>query len=41
MRADIQANYDKIKQDVRNIVDNEIARIDADPKLRHLLQQKG
>jgi hypothetical protein len=41
MRADIQANYDKIKQDVRDIVDNEIARIDADPKLRHLLQQKG
>ena len=41
MKADIQANYDQIKQDVRDIVDNEIARIDADPKLRHLLQQKG
>lgn len=41
MKADIQANYDQIKQDVRDIVDNEIARIAADPKLRHLLQQKG
>lgn len=41
MKADIQANYDQIKQDVRDVVDNEIARIDADPKLRHLLQQKG
>ena len=41
MKADIQANYDQIKQDVRDIVDNEIARIAADPNLRHLLQQKG
>ncbi len=39
MKADIQANYDKIKQDVRDIVDSEIARIAADPKLRHLLQK--
>ncbi len=41
MKTDIQANYDQIKQDVRDIVDNEIARIAADPNLRHLLQQKG
>ncbi len=41
MKADIQANYDKIKEDVRDIVRSELARIAADPKLRHLLQQKG
>ncbi|MCM1142656.1 MAG: TraM recognition domain-containing protein, partial [Muribaculum sp.] len=41
MKADIQANYNKIKQDVRDIVDSELMRIAADPKLRHLLQQKG
>lgn len=41
MKADIQANYNKIKQDVRDIVNNELMRIAADPNLRHLLQQKG
>ena len=41
MKADIQANYDKVKQDVRDIVSDELARIAANPKLRHLLQQKG
>lgn len=41
MKADIQANYDRVKQDVRDIVSNELSRIAADPKLRHLLQQKG
>ena len=40
MKADIQANYDKVKQDVRDIVSDELARIVADPKLKHLLQQK-
>jgi len=40
MKADIQANYDKVKQDVRDIVSDELARIAADPKLKHLLQQK-
>lgn len=41
MKTDIQANYNKIKQDVRDIVNNELMRIAADPNLRHLLQQKG
>ncbi len=41
MKADIQANYDKVKQDVRDVVSDELARIAANPKLRHLLQQKG
>ena len=41
MKADIQANYDKVKQDVRDIVSEELARIASNPKLRHLLQQKG
>ena len=41
MKADIQANYDKVKQDVRDIVSDELARIASNPKLRHLLQQKG
>lgn len=41
MKACIQANYDKVKQDVRDIVKDELARIEADPRLRHLLQQKG
>ncbi len=40
MKADIQANYEKVKQDVRDIVSDELARIAANPKLRHLLQQK-
>ncbi len=40
MKADIQANYEKVKQDVRDIVRDELARIAADPKLKHLLQQK-
>ena len=40
MKADIQANYDKVKQDVRDIVSDELARIASNPKLRHLLQQK-
>lgn len=37
MKATIQANYDKIKEDVREIVRSEKARIEADPDLRHLL----
>lgn len=38
MKAAIQANYDKIKEDVREIVRSEKTRIEADPDLRHLLQ---
>ena len=32
----IKSNYDKIKADVRRIVAVELARIEADPALRHL-----
>lgn len=32
----IKRNYDKIKADVRRIVADELARIEADPSLRHL-----
>ena len=40
MKAEIQRNYDTIKQDVIDIVRRETARIAADPKLRHLLDMK-
>ncbi|MFI3294356.1 MAG: hypothetical protein SNI70_12685, partial [Rikenellaceae bacterium] len=39
MAEQIQLNYDKIKADVQNIVDNEIARIKADPYLSTLIKQ--
>ena len=37
MQQQIQRNYDKIKADVIDIVEEELQRIEADPKLRHLL----
>ena len=40
MKATIQRNYDKVKQDVKDIVRLELERIAADPNLRHLLQMK-
>lgn len=40
MKAEIQRNYDTIKQDVIDIVRRETMRIAADPKLRHLLDMK-
>ncbi|MFR9545615.1 MAG: mobilization protein, partial [Rikenellaceae bacterium] len=40
MAEQIQLNYDKIKADVQNIVDVEIARIEADPELQHLIKTK-
>ena len=40
MKAEIQRNYDTIKQDVIEIVRRETMRIAADPKLRHLLDMK-
>ncbi|MFI3306607.1 MAG: conjugal transfer protein MobC [Rikenellaceae bacterium] len=39
MAEQIQLNYDKIKADVQEIVDNEIARIKADPQLKHLIKK--
>ncbi len=40
MKAAIQFNYSKVKQDVKDIVERELARIHKDPKLRHLLRIK-
>lgn len=37
MQQQIQRNYDKIKADVMDIVEEELQRIEADPKLKHLL----
>lgn len=40
MKAAIQANYDRIKREVIEIVEKEKQRIAADPSLRHLLHLK-
>ncbi len=40
MKAAIQFNYSKVKQDVKDIVERELDRIRNDPKLRHLLRIK-
>jgi len=40
IKATIQRNYDKVKQDVKDIVRLELERIAADPNLRHLLHMK-
>ncbi len=37
MREQIQYNYDKVKVDVMDIIDEELTRIKNDPNLRHLL----
>jgi hypothetical protein len=38
MREQIQYNYDRVKVDVLDIIDEELTRIENDPNLRHLLQ---
>ena len=38
MKASIDANYRQIKQEILSLVDSEIARIKADPKLRGLMK---
>jgi KaiC/GvpD/RAD55 family RecA-like ATPase len=40
MKEMIQENYNRIKQEVRQIVADELERIKNDPELNHLLQQK-
>lgn len=40
MKAAIQRNYDKVKQEVKDIVKFELERIASDPNLRHLLHMK-
>ncbi|MDE6857408.1 MAG: conjugal transfer protein TraG, partial [Alistipes sp.] len=37
MQQQIQRNYDKIKADVMDIVEDELQRIKSDPKLQQLL----
>ena len=37
MEQQIQANYRQIKQDIVELVENELIRIENDPELRHLL----
>jgi len=38
MKASIDANYGQIKQEILSLVDSEIARIKADPKLQGLMK---
>ena len=40
MKEQIQLNYDRIKQEVKDIVNREMERIKNDPELTHLIQQK-
>ncbi len=41
MRTEIQRNYSQVKQDVKDIVANEIERIKNDPELCHLLKKRN
>lgn len=41
MKETVQANYRRIKEDVKQIVADELERIAGDENLKHLLQQKG
>ena len=40
MKETIQENYNRIKAEVRQIVADELQRIQSDPELQHLLQGK-
>ena len=40
MQQQIDANYYRIKSEVRQIVADEIERIKADPELAHLIKDK-
>ena len=39
MQEEIQANYERIRQEVRQIVEDEITRIKNDPELRYLIKE--
>ena len=41
MKQQIQANYRQIKQDIVELVENELIRIENDPELKHLLGKEG
>ena len=40
MQEEIQANYNRIKQEVKQIVEDEISRIKSDPDLCHLIKDE-
>lgn len=40
MQEEIQANYERIRQEVRQIVEDEITRIKNTPELRHLIKDE-
>lgn len=40
MKEMVQANYRRIKEEVKQIVQDELERIAGDDNLKHLLQQK-
>lgn len=40
MKEQIQLNYDKVKQDVKQIVIDEMERIKNDPDLQHLVKSE-
>ncbi|MDR1717662.1 MAG: YWFCY domain-containing protein [Prevotella sp.] len=40
MKEQIQRNYDRIKSEVRQIIEDEKIRIKSNPELRHLLEQE-
>ena len=39
LKETIEANYKRVKQEVLSLVDTEIERIKADPKLCHLIKE--
>ncbi|MCK9159508.1 MAG: YWFCY domain-containing protein [Bacteroidaceae bacterium] len=41
MKEQIQLNYERIKQDVKQIVIDELERIKSDPELQHLVKSEG
>ncbi len=41
MKETVQANYNRIKEEVKQIVRDELERTAADDNLKHLLQNKG
>ena len=41
MNEQIQLNYERIKREVRQIVDDEMERIKKDPDLQHLVKNSG
>ncbi len=41
MKEQIQLNYDRIKQDVKETVSSEMERIKNDSNLKHLVKEDG